>query len=129
MKIHCEPGYEQRTFSTADWLDEQNNHLFHERTYWGYSINRNSRREKTPAELYHVAYKAATTGLIVHYWMDVTYTVLDDANKDAKEFDGVVQLHPYCDEENSPAWFMSFNDFDKAMVYLRTKTGINYIAE
>ena len=128
MKIHCEPGHECRTFSTANWVDENNNHLFHERTYWGYSIDRTLRREKTPAEIFHIAFKAISNPLNIHYWMDVIYTQISDAKTDATRYGGVEQEFPYC-EENNPRWFICFNDFDKALLYLREKTNIDYVAE
>jgi hypothetical protein len=50
------------------------------------------------------------------YWCARSYTDRSLAESHAEQFGGDVTEEFYCDEEN-PAWFLSFDDFDKAAKY------------
>lgn len=50
------------------------------------------------------------------YWCQRTYTDKALAEIHAKQYGGEVREEFYCDPEN-PAWFVEFDDFDKAAKY------------
>jgi hypothetical protein len=60
--------------------------------------------------------------------MDVSYGDLKLAEKHAKEYGAVTHDAPYCDPE-SPRWFLCFDDFNKALIYLTAMTDIAYEAD
>jgi len=121
VKIHCEPGYDCRSFMTGDWLDENGHHVMHERTYW---LRPPSVKEiqDCPAKLIH--YLKST--IRVSYWIsDVLYTNKTLAEAEAKQHGFKAQEGFYCEEDNLH-WFPIFDDYDKALAFLKIKTGICY---
>ncbi len=125
MKLHCEPGYLNRTWQSADWFDENNIFVMHERTYVRtvpISTVPISRRPLTPAQLHW----ASSGDMTTHYWItNAIYTDKYLGEKEVSEFKGNLQEGFYC-ERPDLHWFPIFQDFELALKYLKYKTGILY---
>jgi hypothetical protein len=107
---------------TGDWLDENGHHVMHERNYW--------RRFPTAREVSTLAKLcwALAAEPSTHYWLtDVLYTDKALAEYEAKGFGFVAQEGFYCEAPNLH-WFPIFTDFDKALAFLKEKTGIEYVS-
>jgi hypothetical protein len=48
------------------------------------------------------------------YWTNTVFKDKSLADKEAKELGAYVEMCFYCDEKD-PAWFLIFNDLDKAL--------------
>lgn len=123
MKIHCEPGFDCRGFMTADWLDENGLHVFHERTYW---TRFGTGRGLNPLAniLRHLANPPT-----ISYWMtNHTYFNQKEVDCDALLFGFRAQEGFYCEEDNLH-WFPIFYDWDKVLAFLFAKQGVTYEPE
>lgn len=110
IKIHSEPFFNQNRLQICNWVNEANICIIQERT-----------RFPKPFDF--------SNNIVTRYWIgDFLYTDEILAEKDAKQFDFFPQLGFYCDKEN-PHWFPIFADFDKALAFLKKKTGIEYVSE
>ena len=124
MKIHCEPGFDTRNFMTGDWLDESGHHVMHERNYWRRFPSGEHREVTTMAKLLWALAKEPTTS----YWIsDVLYTDHALAEREAKEHGFFAQEGFYCEAPNLH-WFPIFHEWNKALAFLKVKTGIDYIS-
>lgn len=99
--LHAEPHYEARRWQSCNWVNQDNKHFIHHRTFFPYSPFKPIRNE---------------------YWLDFNYTDLDLAKEEAKKYGFKATLHFYCSPEN-PIWFANFDDLDKAITFLTIKTG------
>ena len=123
MKIHCEPGVDNRSFMTGDWLDEKGHHVMHERAYWRRFPS--AGEMATPAKLLWALAQEPT----VQYWVtDQLYACKALAESEAEVYGFKAQQGFYCEAPNLH-WFPIFDDFDKAITFLRAKTGVDYISE
>jgi hypothetical protein len=121
--IHCKPGFEQRTFTTCDWIDDKGEHVLHERDY-NWTFPKNKGRRLTPAQLAHLVFTETSE----RFWVtQQLYTDFALASREAKEFDFDAQKSFYCDDAN-PTWFPIFKDFDKALAFINLKSQ-DYIYE
>lgn len=81
--------------------------LFHNRTYWNTQI---PSARATPAQ----RFRFMTAETRESYWTNTVFKDKNLANKEAKKLGAYVEMCFYCDE-NDPAWFLIFNDLDKAL--------------
>ena len=123
MQIHCEPGYDCRSFMTGDWLDENGHHVMHERNYWRRFPSATDKNATMAKILWALAKEPST-----HYWIsDVLYTDKALAEREAKQYGFTAVEGFYCEAPNYH-WFPSFDDYDKALAFLKEKTGIEYVS-
>lgn len=105
-----------RKCDACDWFWGERN-LFHNRTWWGMSrIPSNLKpSQHTPA----VIFSGLFNDIKDSYWIG-SYTDLALGEADAAKYGGVTEKEFYCDDEN-PAWFLIFNDWDKVCKYAYDK--------
>lgn len=106
---------------TGDWIDEQGHHVMHERTYWR-RWPTGHREIATLAKVLWALKEPPSTS----YWInDVIYKDKALAEQEAKQHGFFAEEEFYCDPAD-PSWFPIFRDWDKALAFLKVKTGITY---
>ena len=104
--IASEGRHGNRNMDYCNWFFG-NIEIFHERTYWNSGI---PKFNSTPAQRYHFLKSGPKT----EYWGQTTYSDLELAKKEAKQYNARVTKEFYCDDDN-PHYFLIFDDLDKAI--------------
>jgi hypothetical protein len=112
MKLHCSPGFDNRSVMVCDWLDQNGFFAFQERAYWPKHVLLSVLQNKPPT---------------VEYWVtNQIYTDFDLAKREGGRF-GFLPCRALYDDAQNPSWFPVFtDDINKVLAFLRHKTGTDY---
>jgi hypothetical protein len=100
-----------RTTDACNWY-YGSQRVMHERTYWGVPQNL-PERSKTPTYYARLASFEPRSS----YWTEPVYKDKGKARAHANKYGGIVEMCFYCDEAD-PAWFLTFDDFEKAALHV-----------
>jgi hypothetical protein len=114
-QIRIEPHHETRRWQSCDYFVGQQ-HLFHERSF--VRTRPPSRLPPTPAQLFWVS-GGPDLGESTIQWFDGLGTYAE-VNELARKHDGVAEPEFYPEDPENPAYFLAFNDTEKALAFCRT---------
>lgn len=118
-KVRIEPGHETRRWQSCDYFASDGTRLFHERAYM-----RSAPRfgfggracVPTPAQSYWLA---SGPGLTLTQWVEGSGTQAEIEALAAKH--GGEALECFYAPEGADAYFLAFNDTDKALAFCQTE--------